>query len=63
MYIQGGAVNHGLKGFFFMYRPSCHIEAYVSLKSTGWSVLDPWLTIYSTKAPFFHHNGLQAAAE
>ncbi len=28
-YIQGGAVNHGLKRFFSLYRPSCHIEAYI----------------------------------
>ncbi len=29
MYIQGGAVNRGLKWFFSMYRPSCLIEAYI----------------------------------
>jgi hypothetical protein len=28
-YIQGGAVNHGLKRFYSLYRPSCLIEAYV----------------------------------
>ncbi len=27
-YIQGGAVNRGLKRFFSQYRPSCLIEAY-----------------------------------
>jgi hypothetical protein len=28
--VRGGAVNRGLKRFFFsMYRPSCLIEAYV----------------------------------
>jgi hypothetical protein len=28
-YVQGGAVNRGLKRFFSLYRPSCHIEAYI----------------------------------
>jgi hypothetical protein len=28
-YIQGGAVNRGLKRFFSLYRPSYLIEAYV----------------------------------
>ncbi len=27
--LQGGAVNRGLKRFFSLYRPSCHIEAYI----------------------------------
>jgi hypothetical protein len=29
VYLQGGVVNHGLKRFFSLYRPSCLIEAYV----------------------------------
>ncbi len=29
LYIQGGAVNRGLKCIFSMYKPSCLIEAYV----------------------------------
>jgi hypothetical protein len=28
-YIQGGALNRGLKRLFSLYRPSCHIEAYI----------------------------------
>jgi hypothetical protein len=27
--IQGGALNRGLKRIFSLYRPSCHIEAYI----------------------------------
>jgi hypothetical protein len=27
--VQGGAVNRGLKRFFSLNRPSCHIEAYI----------------------------------
>ncbi len=27
--IQGGALNRGLIRFFSIYRPSCHIEAYI----------------------------------
>jgi hypothetical protein len=29
VYIQGGALNRGLKRIFSLYRPSCHIEAYI----------------------------------
>ncbi len=27
--IQGGVLNRGLKCIFSLYRPSCHIEAYI----------------------------------
>ncbi len=27
--VQGGALNRGLIRFFSLYRPSCHIEAYI----------------------------------
>jgi hypothetical protein len=27
--LQGGALNRGLKRIFSLYKPSCHIEAYI----------------------------------
>jgi hypothetical protein len=45
--VQGGAVNHGQKCFFFF-----NIKIMLGLKSTGWRGLAPWLTIYSILTPF-----------
>jgi hypothetical protein len=52
-YIQGGAVNRGLKYFFSLYRPLHLLEAYVWPEKYLWCGLDPWLTIHSILTSFF----------
>jgi hypothetical protein len=62
-YIQGGAINHGLKRFFSMYSPSCLIEAYVRLEKY-WLVCAGLLANrLFNEGTNFCHNSLQAMAE
>jgi hypothetical protein len=58
-YIQGGAVNRGLKLFFFQCI-GLHVllKLILGLKSTGWCGLNTWLTIYSILTSIFLSDGL-----
>ncbi len=53
--VQGEAIDCGLKlFFFFMYRPSCLIEAYARPESTFWCVVGCWQTIYIYNLNFIY---------
>ncbi len=63
MYLQGGALNRGLKWFFSKNRPSSLIEAFGSPEK-GWLVCADLLrTELFDIAAIFCRDGLQAAAE
>jgi hypothetical protein len=61
-YIQGGAVNRGLKPFFSKYRPHVLLKLILGLKSNVLCGLDPWLTIYSILTSFFLATAAERAA-
>jgi hypothetical protein len=63
VYIQGGAVNRGLKRFFSLYRPSCLIEAY-DRPEKYWLVWAGPLASHLFNLNFiFLSDGLTAAAQ
>ncbi len=63
VYVQGGAVNRGLKQFFSLYRPSGLIEAYDRPKKY-WLVWAGPLASHLFNFNFiFVSDGLMAAAE
>jgi hypothetical protein len=51
--IQGGAVNRGLKRFFSIYRPSCHIEAYIRPEKYCFVWAGPLANHHSILTSFF----------
>jgi hypothetical protein len=51
--IQGGAVNRGLKRFFSLYRPSCHIEAFLRPEKNCFVWAGPLANHHSILASFF----------
>jgi len=53
MYLQGGAVNRGLKRFFSLYRPSCHIEAYIRPEKYCFVWAGPLANHHSILTSFF----------
>jgi hypothetical protein len=62
-YIQGGAVNRGLKRFFSIHRPSCHIEAYIRPEKYCFVWAEPLADHPFNFNFIFHSDGLTAAAE
>jgi hypothetical protein len=51
--LQGGAVNRGLKRFFSLYRPSCHIEAYIRPEKYCFVWAGPLANHHSILTSFF----------
>jgi hypothetical protein len=51
--ILGGAVNRGLKRFFSLYRPSCHIEAYIRPEKYCFVWAGPLANHHSILTSFF----------
>jgi hypothetical protein len=51
--IQGGAVNRGLKRFFTLNRPSCHIEAYIRPEKYCFVWAGPLANHHSILTSFF----------
>ncbi len=51
--LQGGALNRGLKRFFSIYRPSCHIEAYIGPEKYCFVWAGPLANHHSILTSFF----------
>ncbi len=51
--LQGGAVNCGLKRFFSLSRPSCHIEAYIRPEKYCFVWAGPLANHHSILTSFF----------
>jgi hypothetical protein len=51
--VQGGALNRGLKHLFSIYRPSCHIEAYIRLEKYCFVWAGPLANHHSILTSFF----------
>ncbi len=63
VYIQGGALNRGLIRFFSIYRPPCHIEAYIRPEKNCFVWAGP-LAMHPFNFNFiFLSDGTTAAAE
>jgi hypothetical protein len=52
-YIQGGALNRGLIRFFSLYRPSCHVEAYIRPEKYCFLWAGPLASHHSILTSFF----------
>jgi hypothetical protein len=63
MNIQGGMLDRGLKHFFSIYRPSCHIEAYIRPKKNCFVWAGPLANHPFNFNFIFLSDGLTAAAE
>ncbi len=53
LHLQGGVLNRGLKRFFSMYRPSCHIEAYIRPEKYCFVWAGPLANHHSILTSFF----------
>ncbi len=62
-HIQGGAVNRGLKRFFSLCRPSCHIEAFIRPEKNCFVWAGPLANHPFNFHFIFLSDGLTAAAE
>ncbi len=62
-YLQGGAVNRGLKRFFSMYRPSCLFEAYIRPEKYWLVWAEPLANHLFNFNFIFLSDGLTATAE
>ncbi len=51
--IQGGALNRGLKRIFSLYRPSCHMEAYIRPEKNCFVWAGPLANHHSILTSFF----------
>jgi hypothetical protein len=51
--LQGGALNHGLKRIFSLYRPSWHIEAYIRPEKNCFVWAGPLANHHSILTSFF----------
>ncbi len=63
IYMQGGAVNRGLKRFFSIHRPSCYIEAYIRPEKYCFVWAGPLANHPFNFNFIFLSDGLTAAAE
>jgi hypothetical protein len=52
-YVQGGALNRGLKRIFSLYRPSCLIEAYIRPEKYCFVWAGPLANHHSILTSFF----------
>jgi hypothetical protein len=62
-FVQGGALNRGLKRFFSIYRPSCHIEVYIRPEKNCFVWAGPLANHPFNFNFIFLGNGLTAAME